>query len=160
VPVSTRPVQQSQRSSGSHRRYTQYGRQLGPSHYGGRARLATGPDGLLVSEAQRSLAPIQRLADVVSSYFVPAVIAAVITAAIWGIWGPEPRVVHALVNAVEVLIIACPCALGLATYRCRSWLQPDSSAAEAPSAATLPTKLLPRGGVISPRDGVISRAAA
>ena len=53
MPVSTRPVQQSQRSSGSHRRYTQYGRQLGPSHYGGRARLATGPDGLLVSEAQR-----------------------------------------------------------------------------------------------------------
>jgi len=70
----------------------------------------------LVGEAQRSRAPIQRLADVVSSWFVPAVVAsALITAAIWGIWGPEPRAAHALVNAVAVLIIACPCALGLAT---------------------------------------------
>ena len=70
----------------------------------------------LVAEAQRSRAPIQRLADTVSGYFVPAVIvAAVITAGAWGVFGPEPRVVHALVNAVAVLIIACPCALGLAT---------------------------------------------
>ena len=70
----------------------------------------------MVSEAQRSRAPIQRLADVVSSYFVPVVIAvAVITAIIWGVWGPEPRLSFALVNAVAVLIIACPCALGLAT---------------------------------------------
>jgi Cu+-exporting ATPase len=69
-----------------------------------------------VSEAQRTRAPIQRLADKVSSLFVPAVIAvAVITAIIWGVWGPEPRVAYALVNAVAVLIIACPCALGLAT---------------------------------------------
>lgn len=70
----------------------------------------------LVSEAQRTRAPIQRLADVVASYFVPAVIAiAAITFAIWAIYGPEPRFAHALVNAVAVLIIACPCALGLAT---------------------------------------------
>ncbi|MGZ3708878.1 MAG: heavy metal translocating P-type ATPase, partial [Bdellovibrionota bacterium] len=70
----------------------------------------------LVSEAQRSRAPIQRLADVVSGYFVPAVVlAAVLTFIAWSIWGPEPRLVSALVNAVAVLIIACPCALGLAT---------------------------------------------
>lgn len=70
----------------------------------------------LVSEAQRSRAPIQRLADVVASWFVPAVIlSAAITFVIWAIWGPEPRLGHAFVNAVAVLIIACPCALGLAT---------------------------------------------
>ncbi len=70
----------------------------------------------MVSEAQRSRAPIQRLADVVASYFVPAVIAAsVMTLIVWGVFGPEPRYAHALVNAVAVLIIACPCALGLAT---------------------------------------------
>ncbi len=70
----------------------------------------------LVSEAQRSRAPIQKLADVVAGYFVPAVVAvAVLTFAIWSIWGPAPRMAHALINAVAVLIIACPCALGLAT---------------------------------------------
>jgi Cu+-exporting ATPase len=70
----------------------------------------------LVGEAQRSRAPIQRLADRVSSYFVPAVIgAAVLTFAVWALFGPEPRLAHGLVNAVAVLIIACPCALGLAT---------------------------------------------
>jgi len=70
----------------------------------------------MVSEAQRSRAPIQRLADRVSSYFVPAVIvAAIITFAVWLSAGPEPRFAHALVNAVAVLIVACPCALGLAT---------------------------------------------
>ena len=70
----------------------------------------------LVGEAQRSRAPIQRLADVVSAYFVPAVIAtAVVTFITWAMFGPEPRLAHALVNAVAVLIIACPCALGLAT---------------------------------------------
>ena len=70
----------------------------------------------LVSEAQRSRAPIQRLADVVSGYFVPAVVViAVLTFILWGLWGPEPRLAHAIVNAVAVLIIACPCALGLAT---------------------------------------------
>ncbi len=70
----------------------------------------------LVSEAQRSRAPIQRLADVVASYFVPAVIGiAVVTAIAWGVWGPEPVMSYAFVNAVAVLIIACPCALGLAT---------------------------------------------
>jgi Cu+-exporting ATPase len=70
----------------------------------------------MVSEAQRSRAPIQRLADTVSAYFVPAVVAvAVASAAVWGLLGPEPRMAYALVNAVAVLIIACPCALGLAT---------------------------------------------
>jgi len=70
----------------------------------------------MVSEAQRSRAPIQKLADVVSSYFVPAVVAtAVITFVIWAMVGPEPRLAYGLVNAVAVLIIACPCALGLAT---------------------------------------------
>src|SRR3989338_4529104 len=70
----------------------------------------------MVSEAQRSRAPIQRLADVTAGYFVPVVIGvALATLAIWGIWGPEPRLAHAVVNAVAVLIIACPCALGLAT---------------------------------------------
>ncbi len=70
----------------------------------------------LVSEAQRSRAPIQRIADKVSAYFVPAVVlTAIVTAIVWSIWGPEPRLAYALVNAVAVLIIACPCALGLAT---------------------------------------------
>ena len=70
----------------------------------------------LVSEAQRSRAPIQRLADVVSSYFVPAVVfISALTFVVWAILGPQPRLAYALVNAVAVLIIACPCALGLAT---------------------------------------------
>jgi len=70
----------------------------------------------MVSEAQRSRAPIQKLADRVSSYFVPAVVfIAVLTFFVWSLWGPEPRLAYALVNAVAVLIIACPCALGLAT---------------------------------------------
>ncbi len=70
----------------------------------------------MVADAQRSRAPIQKLADIVSGYFVPAVVAlAVITFVVWSIWGPEPRMAHGLVNAVAVLIIACPCALGLAT---------------------------------------------
>lgn len=70
----------------------------------------------LVNEAQRTRAPIQRLADVVSSYFVPLVIViAILTFAAWAWFGPQPRMVYALVNAVAVLIIACPCALGLAT---------------------------------------------
>ncbi|HEX9759507.1 MAG TPA: copper-translocating P-type ATPase, partial [Candidatus Acidoferrales bacterium] len=70
----------------------------------------------MVSEAQRSRAPIQRLADVVSGYFVPVVVlTAVITFVVWAMWGPEPAMAYALVNAVAVLIIACPCALGLAT---------------------------------------------
>ncbi len=70
----------------------------------------------MVSEAQRSRAPIQRLADRASSYFVPAVIvSAIITFAVWYFVGPQPRFAHALVNAVAVLIVACPCALGLAT---------------------------------------------
>jgi Cu+-exporting ATPase len=70
----------------------------------------------MVSEAQRSRAPIQRLADAVAGWFVPIVIAvAVVTFVLWSWLGPEPRLAHALVNAVAVLIIACPCALGLAT---------------------------------------------
>jgi Cu+-exporting ATPase len=70
----------------------------------------------MVAAAQRSRAPIQRLVDVVAGYFVPTVIgAAVLTFAAWAIYGPEPRMAYALINAVAVLIIACPCALGLAT---------------------------------------------
>ena len=70
----------------------------------------------MVAHAQRSRAPIQTLADVVSGYFVPAVVAiAIATAIVWGTVGPEPRLAYALINAVAVLIIACPCALGLAT---------------------------------------------
>ena len=70
----------------------------------------------LVSKAQRSRAPIQRLADRVSAWFVPAVIAiSIVTFIAWAVLGPEPHLAHALVNAVAVLIIACPCALGLAT---------------------------------------------
>ena len=70
----------------------------------------------LVSDAQRSRAPIQRLADVVSAYFVPAVVStAVITFIVWAVAGPQPRLAYALLNAVAVLIVACPCALGLAT---------------------------------------------
>lgn len=84
--------------------------------------LMVGSDTLLsqivkmVSQAQRSRAPIQKLADKVSGYFVPAVVAiAVITAFVWYFLGPEPQLTHAIINAVAVLIIACPCALGLAT---------------------------------------------
>ena len=70
----------------------------------------------MVSEAQRSRAPIQRLADRVSAWFVPAVvIVAAATFVVWALWGPAPRLAYALVNSVAVLIIACPCALGLAT---------------------------------------------
>ncbi|MDH3979049.1 MAG: heavy metal translocating P-type ATPase [Gammaproteobacteria bacterium] len=70
----------------------------------------------MVSEAQRSRAPIQKLADTVAGYFVPAVVlTAVVTLMVWGLWGPEPRLAYAVINAVAVLIIACPCALGLAT---------------------------------------------
>jgi Cu+-exporting ATPase len=70
----------------------------------------------MVSQAQRTRAPIQRLADKVAGWFVPAVIAAaVVTFIVWASFGPEPRFAHAIVNAVAVLIIACPCALGLAT---------------------------------------------
>ncbi len=70
----------------------------------------------MVAEAQRSRAPIQKLADVVSGYFVPAVILiAIITFIVWATIGPEPRMAYAMINAVAVLIIACPCALGLAT---------------------------------------------
>src|SRR5207237_6931377 len=70
----------------------------------------------MVSEAQRSRAPIERLVNRVARYFVPAVaLVSVAAFAAWYAWGPEPRLAHALVNAVAVLIIACPCALGLAT---------------------------------------------
>ena len=70
----------------------------------------------MVAEAQRSRAPIQKLADQVSAWFVPAVVVvAIVTFLVWSIVGPEPRLSHALVNAIAVLIIACPCALGLAT---------------------------------------------
>ena len=70
----------------------------------------------MVAEAQRTRAPIQRLADQVSAYFVPAVVLiAIVTFIVWAIWGPQPALAYALINAIAVLIIACPCALGLAT---------------------------------------------
>jgi Cu+-exporting ATPase len=70
----------------------------------------------MVAQAQRTRAPVQRLADLVAAYFVQTVIAiAVVTAIVWGFWGPQPALTYALVNAVAVLIIACPCAVGLAT---------------------------------------------
>ena len=70
----------------------------------------------MVAEAQRSRAPIQRLANVVAGYFVPVVVVVAVAAFVaWMVWGPEPRLAHAIVSAVAVLIIACPCALGLAT---------------------------------------------
>ncbi|HVS64653.1 MAG TPA: copper-translocating P-type ATPase [Thermoanaerobaculia bacterium] len=70
----------------------------------------------MVAEAQRSRAPIQRLADVVAGWFVPAVVLiAIVTFVVWSLWGPEPAMAFAMINAVAVLIIACPCALGLAT---------------------------------------------
>ena len=70
----------------------------------------------MVANAQRTRAPIQKLADVVAGYFVPTVVCfAVVAFFVWWVWGPEPRLAHAVVNAVAVLIIACPCALGLAT---------------------------------------------
>ena len=70
----------------------------------------------MVAQAQRSRAPIQRLADVVSGWFVPAVVLiAILTFAAWAVWGPQPSLAYATINAVAVLIIACPCALGLAT---------------------------------------------
>jgi Cu+-exporting ATPase len=70
----------------------------------------------MVAEAQRSRAPIQKLVDTVAGYFVPTVVlVAVITFLVWAVWGPEPAIAYAVINAVAVLIIACPCALGLAT---------------------------------------------
>ena len=70
----------------------------------------------MVADAQRTRAPIQKLADVVSGWFVPIVgVVAIVTFAVWAVVGPEPRAAHAIINAVAVLIVACPCALGLAT---------------------------------------------
>ena len=70
----------------------------------------------MVAEAQRSRAPVQRLVDQVSAWFVPAVVlSALIAAGVWALWGPPPTLAHALIIAVSVLIVACPCALGLAT---------------------------------------------
>jgi Cu+-exporting ATPase len=70
----------------------------------------------MVAEAQRSRAPIQKLVDIVAGYFVPVVVViAIITFIVWGLWGPQPALAYAVINAVAVLIIACPCALGLAT---------------------------------------------
>lgn len=87
---------------------------LRAEHVGSQTILAQIID--MVAEAQRSKAPIQRLADIISSYLVPVVLAiALVTFGIWAYFGPEPRYVYALVNAISVLIIACPCALGLAT---------------------------------------------
>ncbi|CAN5331763.1 heavy metal translocating P-type ATPase [soil metagenome] len=87
---------------------------MSAEHVGGETMLSQIVE--MVAQAQRSRAPIQRLADVVAGWFVPAVVgSAVLTFIIWSIWGPAPAMVYGLVNAVAVLIIACPCALGLAT---------------------------------------------
>jgi len=73
----------------------------------------------MVAAAQRTRAPIQKLTDVVSGYFVPAVVGvAVFTFIAWWVWGPEPRLAHAVINAVAVLIIACPCATGACDTYC------------------------------------------
>jgi P-type E1-E2 ATPase len=86
----------------------------------------------MVADAQRSRAPIQRMADQVSGWFVPLVIViAILAFIVWGIWGPEPRFAYGLVVAVSVLIIACPCALGW-RRQCRSWL----ASARAPAPAS------------------------
>src|SRR5687767_1884527 len=75
----------------------------------------------MVAQAQRTRAPVQRLADLVAAYFVQTVVViAIVTAIVWGFFGPEPALVYAVVNAVAVLIIACPCAVGLATPISRS----------------------------------------
>ena len=121
-----------------------------------------------VSEAQRSRAPIQRVADTVAGYFVPAVVAvAVVTFALWATLGPEPRLANALVNAVAVLIIACPCALGLATPMSvmvgtrprrpgrragpRRRGARSASRRSTPSSSTRPARS-PRAGRASPRS--------
>ena len=71
---------------------------------------------LMVADAQRSRAPIQRLVDQVAGWFVPIVIvSSIVTFIVWALFGPEPAMAYAMVNAIAVLIIACPCALGLAT---------------------------------------------
>ena len=115
--VTGEPIPSRRRGQPRHRRHRQRHR-----HAWSCEAQRVGSDTLLaqivrlVSEAQRSRAPIQRLADTVAGWFVPAVIAvAVVTFVVWAAIGPEPRLAHALVNAVAVLIIACPCALGLAT---------------------------------------------
>ena len=98
------------------RRHDQLDRQVGDSGRGGWQRSLLAQIVRMVGEAQRSRAPIQRLADRVSAIFVPAVVAVAVVAFVaWALWGPPPRFVFAVVSAVAVLIIACPCALGLAT---------------------------------------------
>ncbi len=99
-----------------HRRDRERHRPLVMRAENGRRRDAALAHRAMVAEAQRSRAPIQKLADVVAGYFVPVVVLiAVATFVVWALVGPEPRMAHALINAVAVLIIACPCALGLAT---------------------------------------------
>jgi len=86
----------------------------------------------MVAEAQRSRAPIQRMADTVAGYFVPAVlVAAAIAFGAWAIWGPTPALAYALIAAVSVVIIACPCALGLATPMSIEW---PSAKAQPPAS--------------------------
>lgn len=81
----------------------------------------------MVAKAQRSRAPIQRLADLVAAWFVPAVVAIAVAAfGAWAVWGPQPAMVYGQIAAVSVLIIACPCALGLATPS-RSWSALDAA---------------------------------
>ena len=116
VTGESMPVEQARRGRG-HRRHAQHDRARSPS-----GPRASAPDTVLaqiirlVSEAQGSRAPIQRLADVVTGYFVPAVLAlAALTFVVWFVFGPSPAFNLALLNTVAVLIIACPCALGLAT---------------------------------------------
>ena len=112
----------------------------------------------LVADAQRTKAPIQRLADRVSGYFVPAVIGvAILTAIVWATVGPAPRLAHALVNAVAVLIIACPCALGLATPisimvamgRGARWARSSATPKRSSGCAQIDTLVLDKTGTLT-----------
>ena len=109
IPVEKTKEASADRRHGERHRQPVDARRARRRRYAARADRPYGERGAAFSRA-----PIQRLADVTAGYFVPAVVlAALVTLVVWGIWGPEPRLAHAIVNAVAVLIIACPCALGL-----------------------------------------------
>jgi Cu+-exporting ATPase len=110
LPVSQAPGRQADR------RHAQHQRRAGDALESVGAQTMLSQIVQMVAQAQRSRAPMQRMADVVAGYFVDGVVAiALLTFFGWGLFGPEPSWVYGLINAVAVLIIACPCALGLAT---------------------------------------------